>query len=304
MTEWSPFRAFIPKRRSWLACWQDQVCLIFLFAAGIWLWVSARNLPGYEWNWQLLGEFVLIRGRSGSYEAGLLLRGLLTTLRVGFWTFIVSLLLGGFLGIISSRRSLAIRLPCTLYVNLVRNTPPLVILFVVYFFAGHLLPVGPLEEAIRHLPGFIQTFIAATFAPSGQMDRMLAAILALGCYQSAYVAEIVRGGIFAVPKGQWDASRALGFNRLQTIWLVILPQAARSMLPPLTGQAISTFKDSALASLISLPDLTFQSLEIMAVSSMTFEIWTSAAALYLLTGFVCATIGRCLEQKFSVHLQK
>ena len=69
------------------------------------------------------------------------------------------------------------------------------------------------------------------------------------------------------------------------------------MLPPLAGQVISTFKDSALASLISLPELTFQSLEVMAVSRMTFEIWITSGTLYLLLGLVCAWYGRRLEKR-------
>lgn len=299
MSEWSPFRAYAPNMRRGRFAWQDLACIIILLAGSGCLWHATSRLPQYDWNWGLLEEFVITHNREGQPEAGLLLRGLFTTLRVGSWTFIFSLLAGGFLGILSTRR--AFRIPCASITNLVRNTPPLVILFAVYFFAGNLLPVAPLEDAIRILPPVAKTIFAWIVAPQGQLDRMMAAILALGAYQGAYVAEITRGAIASVPKGQWDASRALGFSRWATIRLVILPQAARSMLPPLTGQCISTFKDSALASLISLPDLTFQSLEIMAVSSMTCEIWISAAIIYLLVGAVCACLGNLLERKYSVH---
>lgn len=297
--EWSPFRAYSPGRRFF--AWQDFVCLFILGGGVLWLWHATGQLPQYDWQWKLLGEFLVTRGRNGTLEAGLLLRGLFTTLRIGAWTFLISLVVGGIVGILSCRRNL--RLPCIALINLVRNTPPLVILFVVYFFAGNLLPVTALEDAVRWLPPAAKTFVAWIFSSPGQMDRMLAAILALGAYQGAYVAEITRGTIATVPRGQWDASRALGLNSWQTVWLVILPQAARSMLPPLTGQCISTFKDSALASLISLPDLTFQALEIMAISNMTFEIWISTAVLYLLVGGICACIGNFLERKYSVHLR-
>lgn len=303
MVEWSPFRAFAPRKAKRFFSWQDAACLLLFAAGGCWLLRAASKLPGYQWQWDLLAEFFVIH-RNGAYEAGLLLRGLFTTLRVGAWTFVFSLLLGGIIGIAYSSKSLAIRLPCHLYVNLLRNTPPLVILFVVYFFAGNLLPVRALEEGVRALPSGMGELVAAIFAGPGQMDRMLAAMLALGAYQGAYVAEIVRGGLASIPRAQMDAARALGFGRFQAITLVILPQAAISILPPLTGQCVSTFKDSALASLISLPDLTFQSLEIMAVSQMTFEIWISAAALYLFTGVVCACLGRALERHFSHYLNK
>lgn len=301
MAEWSPFRAYAPRARRSLPGWQDWLCLAAILGVSAWLWHAASRLPQYEWQWPLLREFVIAHARNGDLEAGLLLRGLFTTLRVGAWTFLFSLLLGGCLGIAACRKSF--RIPCAAAINLIRNTPPLVILFVVYFFAGNLLPVAELEAFVRALPPFGKTLVGWLFAPQGQLDRMLAAILALGAYQGAYVAEITRGAIASVPKGQWDASRALGLGRWQTVWLVILPQAARGMLPPLTGQCISTFKDSALASLISLPDLTFQSLEIMAISSMTFEIWISAATIYLLVGAVCALLGNLLEKKYSRHAQ-
>lgn len=203
------------------------------------------------------------------------------------------------MGAAASRKSLLWRLPCQIYINLARNTPPLVILFCVYFFAGNLLPVNILEDLLRQAPEWFKVAFAGIFTQSGQLDRMIAAVLALGLYQAAYVAEIARGALESVPKGQWDAALALGFSRLASLRLVILPQSARMMLPPLTGQAITTFKDTALASLISLPDLTFQSLEIMAVSGMTFEIWISAAVIYLLLGGVCALAGRFLEKRYS-----
>ena len=173
----------------------------------------------------------------------------------------------------------------------------LVLLFLLYFFAGNLLPVSDMEQALRSMPPFVRDAVAWGFAPEGQLDRMVAAVLTLGVYEGAYVTEIVRGGIEGVPHGQWEASAALGFSRSQQLRLVIFPQAVRAILPPLVGQVITTFKDSALASLISLPDLTFQALEVMAISRMTFEVWISAGAIYLLLGVLCARYGRWLETR-------
>ncbi len=91
----------------------------------------------------------------------------------------------------------------------------------------------------------VQELATAIYAPVGQLDRMTAAVLALGIYQCAYMAEIFRAGIESVDRGQWDASLALGFSRAQSLRHVILPQSFRLILPPMTGQAISSFKDSA-----------------------------------------------------------
>lgn len=304
MAEWSPFRAFAPRRQRSVPVFADLVFLCLILAAAAALWHGSRSLPGYNWQWQLLPDFIASRAPDGSLRPGLLLQGLFTTLRVGFWTFAFSLLIGCAIGIAAVNKSRFLTWPCLASINLVRNTPPLIILFVVYFFAGNFLPAAPIEQFIQKLPGPLAGFFHATFARPGELDRMLAALLALGCYQGAYVAEIIRGGIEAVPRGQWDAARALGFSRLAAIRLVVLPQAARGMLPPLTGQCISTFKDSALASLISLPDLTFQSLEIMAVSRMTFEIWSVTAIIYLLIGLCLAILGALLEKHYSSHLNR
>lgn len=296
MEEWSPFRAYSHKHKG--IYWQDAFTLFLLGAGALWLYMSARELPAYAWHWQSLLNFLYI-ATPDQIKPGLLLQGLITTLRVGIWTFLFSLLFGGALGLCAVRKPALLLAPYQALINILRNTPPLVILFCVYFFAGNILPVTPIEDALRAFPDFWQTIFHWCFAPAGQMDRMLAAVLALGIYQGIYVAEIIRGSLNAVPEAQWDASLSLGFGRLATLMTIILPQGLRLALPALTGQCITTFKESSLASLISLPDLTFQSLEIMAVTGMTFEVWISAAALYLLLGLICAWIGSLLEKRFS-----
>lgn len=279
--------------------WPDAIALAALCLAGAWLWHASADMPQYDWQWNVLSDFLLIRKENGQLAPGLLLRGLFTTLRIGLWTIALSLVLGGLMGLMTARKSFLACLPATIFINLLRNTPPLVILFAVYFLAGNLLPIAGLEDIIRQSPGWIKALVADFVAPPGNMDRMIAAVLALGCYQAAYVAEITRGALEAVPSGQWDAALSLGFDRRAALRLVVLPQALRIMLPPLTGQCISTFKDSALAALISLPDLTFQSLEIMAVSNMTFELWITTAIIYLAIGLAWAALGRYLEYKLS-----
>lgn len=103
-------------------------------------------------------------------------------------------------------------------------------------------------------------------------------------------------GAAQLPKSQWEASAGQGMTPRQQYRYVIFPQAARLMTPPLVNQAISTFKETTLASIISLPELTFQSLEIMAVTRMTFELWLTTATLYLLISYTWSGLGRRLEQ--------
>ena len=283
--EWSPYAEPSPFGIA------DVLVLVCLLAGGLCLFWFAQ--PEYRWSWGALADF-LVRATPEGFSPGLLVRGLGVTVRLGLWAMLLALVIGVPLGIAAARRR---SLPIQIFVNLARNTPPLVLLFLFYFFAGNLLPTATLEQALRTAPSWLVSVCAVLVAPEGQLDRMLAAVLTLGLYEGAYVAEIVRGGIESVHPNQWEASAALGFSRFQQLRLVILPQAMPLLLPPLTGQFISTFKDSALAALISLPDLTFQALEVMAISRMTFEVWLSAGVLYLVIGVLCAALGRWLERR-------
>ncbi len=294
--EWSPYAEHSRQGRLLPAFgWVDAVLAVALFLGAVFLWRS-RAVAGYPWNWPEMADFLVRRTDSG-YEPGLLARGLIVTLRLGVWSMLLALLIGGTLGALSAGKRGFAALPIQVFVNCIRNIPPLVLLFLLYFFAGNLLPVSDIEQALRSMPELVRDAVAWGFAPQGQLDRMVAAVLTLGVYEGAYVTEIVRGGIEGVPRSQWEASAALGFSRFQRLRLVIFPQAARAILPPLVGQVITTFKDSALASLISLPDLTFQAQEVMAISRMTFEVWISAGAIYLLLGVLCARYGRWLETR-------
>lgn len=298
MTSWSPFRAYGQRKIKALS-WPDILLLAGLACFAFWIYARASVLPAYNWNWKLLSDFIIIKTKSGAYEPGPLLSGLFVTIRIGFWTSLFAVLSGAILGAICACGRQPLVFILQIYINSIRNLPPLVFIFCVYFFTSGILPHTAIQDAVRSWPAGLNTAFTLLFASPAQIDRMISAILALGLYQGAYVAEIVRAGIQSVPKEQWDASSALGFSFYQTVLWIILPQAVRLSLPPLAGQILTIFKDSALASLISLPELTFQSLEIMAVTQLTFEIWISCALLYFLIGLICAFIARKLEQKFS-----
>jgi polar amino acid transport system permease protein len=153
------------------------------------------------------------------------------------------------------------------YLELIRNTPLLIQIFVIYF----------------------------VFAPIFDMGRFAAAVLALSLFEGAYASEIIRAGILAIPSGQWEASSSLGMNRAQTYRYVILPQSLRQMIPPLTSQGISLVKDSALVSTIAIYDLTMRGQQIIADTFLTFEIWFVVAAIYLAVTLMLTLLVRYLE---------
>ena len=294
---------FIPgysPARAWrsLNSWDVLLAAAAVCLAAAFCW-RAVTVTQHDWDWGALWPYIVSRDASGAWQAGMLLKGLFGTLRLGVWSLLVALVTGGVVGALSARQRGLAALPAAVYITLLRNTPPLVMLFLVYFFAGSFFtePFLYVEDVVSSWPDWAQSLCGALFAPPGQMDRMAAAVLTLGIYSGAYVAEIVRGALEGVDRTQWDASASLGMNGWQQMRWVIGPQALRLMAPPLTGQCISVFKETALASAISLPELTCQSLAVMAVSRMTFELWLVTAAMYLMISCFWAWLGRRFERR-------
>ena len=243
----------------------------------LWRWLSVE-LPGYLWR----------RSGDGSLKAGVLTVGLINTVKISFCSAILALLVGFLLALCRIAQRPALRMLAQTYVELVRNLPPLVFLFILhFFFTMQILPRLAELSWLSWLPleqPMVLNFISATFA--------------LGLYEAPYVAEILRGGIMAVPKEQWQAAASLGFPWHRRLYEVIMPQALRHSLPALTGQMISLVKDSAVLSAISVQELSFQGAERMATTYMTQEIWLTITLLYLGLNFMLSALGRKLEHSF------
>jgi len=216
------------------------------------LLVRGAESLGYNWQWYRIPQY-LVRVQEGQWFPGPLLEGLKVTLQITA----ISLLLAFALGLVTAvlRLSGAVlgKMVARGYLELIRNTPLLVQIFFIYFVLSPILNI----------------------------DRFTSAVLALSLFEGAYASEIFRAGIVSIDRGQWEASFSLGFGTLEAYRYVILPQAIRRMLPPLTSQAISLIKDSALVSTIAIYDLTMQGQAIIAETFLTFEIWFVVAAIYL-----------------------
>jgi polar amino acid transport system permease protein len=217
------------------------------------------------------------------------MEGFFTTIRLSVWSTLAALTIGLIMGFLRVSRRFFARLFAGIYVELIRNIPPLVLIFIFYYFiSSQIMPLLGVDAFIRSRSESTQAVVGVLFASPRQLSTFLSALITLALFEGAYITEIVRSGIQSVDKGQWEASSALGFSRRQQMRHVILPQAARIALPPLAGQFISTIKDSAIVSVISIQELTFQGMELMAATYLTFEVWITVTLLYLMLTLTCS----------------
>ena len=187
----------------------------------------------YNWNWSVIPTYMVrYDEQSGRWLPNILLQGLFTTIKLSIWGMLLAGLLGLIIGILRTSRRLFFRLSTRTYVELIRNTPPLVLVFIFYFFVSdQVLPAIGADTFVRGLSEqWIQRLSLVATTPD-LFIPFLSGVITIGIFQSAYITEIVRAGIEAIEKGQWDASKALGLTYFQQLRLVILPQALRIMLP-------------------------------------------------------------------------
>jgi len=230
----------------------------------------------------------------------MLLSGLLTTVKLSLWSSILAVALGLVMGLAGNSSSGFNRFFSRMYVTLIRNVPSLVLIFIFYFFFGNqmmeLMRVSDWAYAQNGRSAALLTFfvVKPTLYP-----EFLSAVITLGLYEGAYMTEIFRAGLASVKKGQWEAARVLGISGLSLYKLVIIPQALRAILPSLAGQFISTIKDSAIVSVISIQELTFQGMELMASTYLTFEVWITITVLYFMLTYSCSLLAGQVEKKLN-----
>lgn len=232
---------------------------------------GAENL-GYNWQWNRVPRY-FYRVTEVGWQAGPLLQGLWLTLKITLFSLLLSLLIGLLTALMRLSNSPMAKGLAWTYLEAIRNTPLLIQIFIIYF----------------------------VFAPILDLGRFSSAVLALSLFEGAYASEIIRAGILAIPIGQWESSASLGLRMSQTYRFIILPQAFRQMIPPLTSQGISLVKDSALVSTIAIYDLTMQGQQIVAETFLTFEIWFTIAAIYLAVTMTLSVLVSYLEHLFTPH---
>lgn len=227
--------------------------------------IHGASTSGYSWQWYRIPDCIILPDGT----PGPLLHGAGVTLLISLLSFVGSSVLALGTALLRLSSSPAGRALAWVYLELIRNTPLLVQIFFVYF----------------------------VLAPMVNLGRMQSAVLTLALFEGAYASEIIRAAILAIPKGQWEGALSLGMTRGSVYLRVILPQALRNALPPLTSQGVSLIKDSALVSTIALLDLSMQAQIIVAETFLTFEVWFTVAAIYLVFTLALSGLAGFLDKQ-------
>jgi len=215
----------------------------------------------YPFHWNIPFEY-----------ANLYIFGLLLTMKISVSSVLVALIIGLIFGIMRTSHHATPRDLAGVYVNFVRNIPLIVVIFIIYYGVGTILNI----------------------------TRYWAAVLALSFFEGAYIAEIIRAGIESIERGQWEAAFSLGFTKSQILEYIIMPQAIRRIIPPLTGQFISLVKDSSLASVIALQELTMRGRQVANMTLSSFESYITIAVLYFTLTTILSSLGRFFEKRLAI----
>lgn len=243
-----------------------------LVIAGIfWIIIRGAENQGYFWQWYRVPRY-LFSFKNGEFSFGPILKGLKVTLNITWMSLILTYIIGLITALLRLSDSLGARVVSRVYMESARNTPLLVQLYFIYFVV----------------------------APILNIDRLAAAVLALSFFEGAYASEIYRAGIVSIHKGQWEAAYSLGLSTFDTYKNIILPQAIRRVLPPLTSQAISLIKDSSLVSVLAVYEMTMQANAIVAETFLVFEVYFTIAAVYLVITVSLSQLVSLMERRFTV----
>lgn len=234
----------------------------------------------YYWNWGIFWE--MSPEGTGTY-LDMLLVGLRWTLVTALLAWTIAFIVGSIVGVLRTTNSRWAVGLCNAYVELFRNIPILVQLFLWYFVLPEVVP--------RDVGMWLKTLPNSAFWTGG---------IGIGLFMSARVAEQVKAGIQSLPRGQWMAGTALGLTPFQTYRYILLPMAFRIILPPLTSELLNTVKNTSVALTIGLMELTARTRAMQEFSFQVFEAFTAATILYLLVNAAITLAMRQVEKMAAV----
>jgi glutamate/aspartate transport system permease protein len=235
----------------------------------------------YAWNW---GVFFAETPEGGTRYWEMLLSGLGWTVAVSAVSWVIALAVGSVVGTLRTTSHAGLVRAGNAWVELFRNIPLLVQMFLWYFVVPEFIP--PLKHWMIEADPIDSQFLSA--------------VLCLGLFTSARIAEQVRAGIQSLPRGQRMAGMAVGLTQAQVYRHVLLPMAFRIVIPPLTSEAMNLIKNSSIALTIGLAELTFRAREIGEYTFSFFEAFTAATVIYVVIAMTANRVMAYVERRFAV----
>ncbi|MGR5062876.1 amino acid ABC transporter permease [Photobacterium sp. DNB22_13_2] len=245
-----------------------QVGLVAFFL--MWLLDTGADAMNYRWQWYRIPQYLWFI-EDGQWFPAELLEGLKVTLNISVVSLFFTLVIGLVTALLRLSDSIVGRGIARSYIELIRNTPLLVQIYLLYF----------------------------VFGPVLGLERFTTAVLALSLFQGAYTAEIFRAGLTNIDKGQFEASDSLGLSTIDSYRFVILPQVIKRILPPLTNEAVSLVKNSSIVSVMAIFDLTTEGRNIVADTAMPFEVWFTVAGIYLVVTLTLSGLAAWLAHRLN-----
>lgn len=281
--------------------WLDAVVIAVVIGFVAFIAHRVDAVLNYRWNWSMVAPYLAYYDEErGRWVANLLLEGLATSIRLAVYGIVISSLIGVVMGFMRTVRNPTLRLVARSYVEFVRNMPPIVFIFIFYFFlSGQVMPMLGVADFARNASPETRTVIQWLAGNPTLLDNFIAGLICLALFEGAYITEIVRAGIQSIPRGQWEAGTAMGLTRFDVLRCVILPQAIQRIVPPLANQFINLIKNSSFVSLISIQELTFMAIDVGVSTTRVFEVWTVTAGLYFVVCYGCALALARMEKRMA-----
>lgn len=231
---------------------------------------SGAQSLGYNWQWSRVPPYIY-DFEDGAFILKEIPMGLWGTIVLSAISFVCAVIIGFVMALLRLSDLVVGRALSVTLLEIVRNIPIIVLLYVCYYIFGRVFG----------------------------LDRYAASVLCLSLYSGVQISEIIRAGINAVPKGQWEAANSIGMSKAQSYIYIIIPQSIRLIIPPMTGEAIHMIKNSAIVSVIAVFELTTIGRNIISDTYMSFEIWFTVAAFYLAVTLLLSIFVSRVERRFA-----
>ena len=279
----------------------DAVIIVLVLALGVYVyWRIAYGLE-YKGDWSVIPRFLVRRdAETGRPVANFLLLGLITTLKLSIWAALLATIAGFIMGMFRTSKNLFLRMIGRTYVELIRNLPPLVLIYIFYFFVvDQIMPLLGIEAFVRSRPENVKAVLAFLFAQESLFVQFISGVFTIAFFEGAYITEIVRSGIESIERGQSEAAYSLGLSWFDKMRYIVMPQAIRRVLPPLANEFINTIKYSSLASVVSIQELTYMGKQVQVATRFIFEPWITVALMYLILTLSLSMAVSRLEKRMS-----